>query len=138
MNYQDYQNHLKVSEYLGKEPTGVYGDIHQLFEELWVNLHITSIGDDIFFYKNGHTFAMLVHHTGTFDYTRENFKLWDYMLIGHKVREEYASLFISLINDYLCTNTISLLDWAFEWSFNDKLKRHGITKDDLSPIHHPS
>lgn len=126
MNYQDYQNHLKVSEYLGKEPTGVYGDIHRLFKDFWDNLHITSIGDDIFFYKNGHTYAMLVHHTGTFNYMLENLIPKDYMLNVRRIREEYMQLFILLINEHLCTDTISLLDWAYEWSFNDKLERHGI------------
>jgi hypothetical protein len=43
VDYSTYKNHLKVCQYLSKEPVGIYGQIHLATEELWKNMTITAV-----------------------------------------------------------------------------------------------
>jgi hypothetical protein len=43
MDYPTYKNHLKVCQYLSKEPVGIYGHIHLAIKELWKNMTITPV-----------------------------------------------------------------------------------------------
>ena len=71
MTYQQYSDHLKLCQYLGKEPQGEFKEFCDFLTELWKDMEFTVI--------NEHNKQGIIFHKGTDFYTEQDFKngwLW--------------------------------------------------------------
>jgi hypothetical protein len=66
MTYKQYSDHIKVCEYLGREPSGDFRLYYDFFNRLWESVEITvdkGIGYRIIFHKDGK--CVMIHNTKT-------------------------------------------------------------------------
>jgi hypothetical protein len=71
MTYQQYSDHLKVCQYLGKEPQGEFKEFCVFLTELWKDMEFTVSNE---LNKQG-----IIYHKGTDFYMEQDFKngwLW--------------------------------------------------------------
>jgi hypothetical protein len=71
MNYTQYSDHLKLCQYLGKEPEGEYKEFYDFITEVWKDMEFIVI--------NEHNKQGILFHKGTEFYMEQDFKngwLW--------------------------------------------------------------
>lgn len=66
MTYGDYKSHLKVCEYLGKEPAGQYRIVHDFLAGMWEGMEflVSSVNSHISIQKNGGKYFELSQKKG--------------------------------------------------------------------------
>jgi len=66
MTYEDYRTHLKVCEYLHREPTGQYRIVHDFLAGLWDGMEflVSSVNSHINIQKNGEKYFELSQKKG--------------------------------------------------------------------------
>jgi hypothetical protein len=117
MTYTEYKNHIKICQYLGKEPEGEYKELYTYVENLWKDMKITIIDEHgprrIIFHKGTDFYMehdcengwMWYHHDRTQKFLVQLYK------IQHISDEQIISHFIkSMINDYLNCDLSTTLD----------------------------
>ena len=70
MNYRQYSDHIKLCQYLGKEPQGNFKDFYDCITELWKDMEF-SVNNNHNEQGNGHT---IIFHKGTDFYMEQDFK----------------------------------------------------------------
>jgi hypothetical protein len=69
MTYRQYSDHIKLCQYLGKEPQGEFKEFYDFLTELWKDMEISVI--DIYNDRgNGHT---IILHKGDMFYMEQDF-----------------------------------------------------------------
>lgn len=58
MTYDDYKNHLKVCEFLGKPPVGKYESLHVFLGDFWEGMEFTVHRGEVILYKNNNEVHM--------------------------------------------------------------------------------
>jgi hypothetical protein len=70
MTYRQYSDHIKLCQYLGKEPGAEFKEFYDFLTELWKDMEFTVINDHNE-ETNGHT---IILHKGTDFYMEQDFK----------------------------------------------------------------
>jgi hypothetical protein len=71
MTYRQYSDHIKLCQYLGKEPQGEFKEFYDFITELWKDMEFSVIND--------HNKQGIIFHKGTDFYMEQDFKngwLW--------------------------------------------------------------
>jgi hypothetical protein len=66
MTYQQYSDHLKLCQYLGKEPQGEFKEYYDFLTELWNDMELSVFND--------HNEQGIILHKGNIYYMEQNFK----------------------------------------------------------------
>ncbi len=71
MTYIQYSDHIKLCQYLGKEPQGEFKDFYDFLTDLWMDMEI-SVVDNHNERGNGHT---IILHKGDEFFMGQDFKI---------------------------------------------------------------
>jgi len=66
MTYRQYSDHIKLCQYLGKEPGAEFKEFYDFLTELWKDMEFTVIND--------HNEEAIILHKGTDFYMEQDFK----------------------------------------------------------------
>jgi hypothetical protein len=66
MTYQQYSDHIKLCQYLGKEPQGEFKVLHDFITGLWKDMEFTVVDN----YNN----QGIIFHKGTYFYMVQDFE----------------------------------------------------------------
>jgi hypothetical protein len=66
MTYQQYTNHIKLCQYLGKEPQGEFKEFYDFITDMWKDIEFSVIND--------HNKQGIILHKGTEYYMEQDFK----------------------------------------------------------------
>jgi hypothetical protein len=84
MTYNQYNDHIKLCEYLGREPSGDFRPYYDFFNRLWENMEITVdkvIKHRIIFHKEGK--CVMLHNLKTNNLWFTPFEYNSYNIFGN-------------------------------------------------------
>jgi len=104
MTYQQYTDHLKLCQYLGKEPQGEIKEFHDFISDLWKDMELSV--------DNDYNKQRIILHKGTDFYMEQDFKngrmlcqwdrLWSFFRIKKGLEVPETQVFIqSMVEEHL-------------------------------------
>lgn len=120
MTYQEYTTHLKICEYLGKDPLPKYYFIRNRVWNFWKNLEFTNMTHDpksVILHKDRVFYG--VYENGRLGYDMGDKK----MFIFDGVKEQFV---IDMFKDYLDIEISSIYCKPFGGHYHQKLKENNL------------
>jgi len=118
MTYQQYTDHLKLCQYLGKEPLGEFKEFHDFISDLWKDMTFSVIND--------HNEQCIIFHKGTDFFMQQDFKngklkcqwdrIWSFFLIKKGMEIPELKDFIqSMVEQHLKCKVLTPLTSFHRW-----------------------
>jgi hypothetical protein len=119
MTYQQYTDHLKLCQYLGKEPLGEFKEFHDFISDLWKDMTFSVIND--------HNEQCIIFHKGTDFFMQQDFKngklkcqwdrIWSFFLIKKGMEIPELKDFIqSMVEQHLKCKVLTPFEYHISYA----------------------